>query len=225
MPKCLGIRLQAIQKIRHRSIETNLSAVLACARADIHKPVGIEHGLRVMLHDHDRISLVTQFLKRIDKFPVVTLVQADARLIQNIEDIDQFRTDLGGQTDSLAFTTRQRTCSAVERQVVKPYVQHKSRPLREFLQYIPGDDVLPVGKMRRQGGKPLGQCGHLHGSNLGNGLAVYLETVGLLIQPRPVTDRTDNLLVDVFHNSGEGNHLGKSPVAHTEKLVRAEHYQ
>ena len=152
-------------------------------------------------------------------------MQADARLIQNIEDIDQFRTYLGGQTDSLAFTTRQRTCSAVERQVVKPYVQHKSCPLREFLQYIPGNDVLPVGKMRRQGGKPLGQGRHLHGSNLGNGLAVNLETVGLLIQPSPVTDRTDNLLVDVFHNSGEGNHLGKSPVAHTEKFVRAEHYQ
>ena len=79
--------------------------------------------------------------------------------------------------------------------------------------------------MRRQGGKPLGQGRHLHGGNLGNGLAVNLETVGLLIQPRPVTDRTDNLLVDVFHNSREGNHLGESTVAHTEKLVRAEHYQ
>ena len=40
-----------------------------------------------------------------EKLIIVPLMQSDARLIQNIQYIHQLRTDLSGQTDTLALTS------------------------------------------------------------------------------------------------------------------------
>ena len=58
-----------------------------------------------MLHHHDGIPLVAQFLERCDKLAVVPLVQAYARLVQNVEDVHQFGPYLGGEPYPLALSS------------------------------------------------------------------------------------------------------------------------
>ena len=67
-----------------------------------------------MLHDHYRVAFVPEFLQRVDELTVVPLVETDARLVQNIQDIDQFRSYLGGEPDSLAFASREGCGGPVE---------------------------------------------------------------------------------------------------------------
>ena len=69
---------------------------------------------------------VTQPLKGFDQPQVVTLVQADAGLVQDIKHPDQSRADLRRQADALRLTTRQRPGGAGQRQVVQPHVQQET---------------------------------------------------------------------------------------------------
>ena len=66
-------------------------------------------------------------------------MQADRRLIQDIEHIHQLGAYLGGQADALAFTSGQRSGGTVQGKVVQTYVQHELHPFPQFLQNISGN--------------------------------------------------------------------------------------
>ena len=89
--------------------------------------VGCAHGLLIMLYYDQRVSEISQFLQCPDQLGVVPLMQADARLIKNIENAHQARADLRCKTDPLAFTAGERSCSAGKRQVSKSYADKESK--------------------------------------------------------------------------------------------------
>ena len=53
--------------ILHRTFRHQLAAVYARARADVHDPVRLTHGLFVVLHHDERIAQVAQALERGDE--------------------------------------------------------------------------------------------------------------------------------------------------------------
>ena len=59
-----------------------------------------------MFHHNHCVSRVTQSLQGAYQPTVVPLVQTDTGFVQNIQDIDQLRTNLRGQTDTLALAAR-----------------------------------------------------------------------------------------------------------------------
>ena len=63
----------------------DLSAVDARARADVHNIIRRAHGVLVMLHDDQGVAEIAQLLERSQQLFVVALVQADARLVQDIQ--------------------------------------------------------------------------------------------------------------------------------------------
>ena len=78
------------------------------AWSDIHDMVGRVHGILVML-DHDEcIAQVAQALQRGQQLVVVALMQADGRLVQDIQHAHERRADLCRQADALALAARQR---------------------------------------------------------------------------------------------------------------------
>src|SRR6202171_2402940 len=84
-----GGRFLAPEQVLVGAAENDLTAVLARARADIDKVVGVAHGLFVML-DHDQgVTQVSKLLQGVDQLAVVALVQADGGLIEDIEDAHQ----------------------------------------------------------------------------------------------------------------------------------------
>ena len=74
---------------RRRPFGDDLAAVLAGARAHVDEPVGAAHHLLVVLDDEHGVTEVAQPLKRRDQLAVVALVEADRRLVEDVEDADE----------------------------------------------------------------------------------------------------------------------------------------
>ena len=78
-------------------------AMLAGARADVDDPVGCPHRVLVVLDDDQGVADIAQALQRADQAGIVTLVEADARLIEDVEHTHQAGPDLGRQSDALGL--------------------------------------------------------------------------------------------------------------------------
>ena len=81
---------------------------------DVDHIVGFEHHVTVVLHHHDGVALVAQLLERIDESLIIALMQPNARLIEDVEHIDQLRANLRGEPDALTLSSRQRSTGSVE---------------------------------------------------------------------------------------------------------------
>ena len=86
----------------------HVAAVLAGSRPHVDEPVGAAHHLLVVLDDEHRVAEVAQRLERPDQAVVVALVQADRRLVEDVEHADELRADLGGETQPLRLAARER---------------------------------------------------------------------------------------------------------------------
>ena len=150
----MGLRLlvkRLTQKDFQRCAKAYLAAFFTCSGTHVHQPVGAGHGLHIVFDDHYRIALVPKFLQRRYQFPVVFLVKTDGRLVQDVQHANEFRTNLGGQTDPLALSSGKGTGRPVQSQVVESYVKHESYPLVQFLEDITGYVVLPISQFCGQG--------------------------------------------------------------------------
>ena len=98
-----GDGIFAADNVLHRALRDDIAAVDARAGADVHDLVGGAHGVLVVLYYDQRVAKVAQLFQCGEQFLVILLVQADARLVQNIDYAHQRRTDLGRQPDALAF--------------------------------------------------------------------------------------------------------------------------
>ena len=92
--------------LRGSSRGNDLATVNTRSGTDVDQIVRLHHGFLVVLyHDHG-VPKITKLLQGTDQLGVIPLMQADARLIQNIQHADQRRSNLGCQTDSLRLSTR-----------------------------------------------------------------------------------------------------------------------
>ena len=82
------------------------AAVLAGTGPDIDDVVGREHRLLVVLDDQHRVTEVAEPLERPDQLVVVPLMEADRRLVEDVENADKRRADLRCEPNSLRFTAR-----------------------------------------------------------------------------------------------------------------------
>ena len=67
-----------------------------------------------------------------EQLPVVALVQADRRLVEDVEHAGQVRADLRRQPDALPFAARQRRGAACQRQVADADVVQEAQPLLDL---------------------------------------------------------------------------------------------
>ncbi len=133
---------------RKRARVHDVAAELAGARSDIDHVVGRLDG-RFVVFDHDqRVAEVAQPDQRVDQPPVVPLVQADRRFVQDVQHAGQPAADLGGQADPLSFPARQRPAGPVEREVVQTDVHQELQASPDLLQHAFGDELLPLGELQ-----------------------------------------------------------------------------
>ena len=81
-----------------------MAALLARTRPHIDNVVGVANGIFVMLHDDNRVTQIAQAFKRGDEALVVALMQADGRLVQNVQHAHEASTNLRGQANALSLT-------------------------------------------------------------------------------------------------------------------------
>ena len=94
-----------LQHLFRSTLENHFATLSACLRTDIYNPVGCSHHILIMFYYDDGITQVAQFLQTVDESLVVSLVQTDTWLVEDVEHIDELTANLGSKTDALAFTT------------------------------------------------------------------------------------------------------------------------
>ena len=205
-----------------RTTVAEFAALLPRSRANVHYPVGGEHGLFVVLDHNHRVALVAQFPDGSEQLAVVLLVKAYGRLVEYVDYVHQPGAYLGGEAYALALSSGQGGGRAVEGEVLQAHVQQELHPVAEFLEHIVRDGGSLAAELAFQGVNPGLELGHFHRAYLGYSPAVDLEAVGLFAKAGAVTDGAYHLLVYVIHHSRPGNHLCLKPFAYTEIIIRAE---
>ncbi len=99
-----------------------------------------------MLHNNDRVAQVAHAQQRADQATVVPGMQADTRLVQDIEHPHQSRANLRRQPDPLRLPARQSSGPPIDGQVIKSHVGHERQPIVEFFEDLARDHPLPVGQ-------------------------------------------------------------------------------
>ena len=120
----------------------DLAAVLAGARPHVDDPVGDAHHLLVVLDDEHGVAERLQPLQRRDQAVVVALVEADRRLVEDVEDADELRADLRREPQPLCLAARQRLRGAVELEVADADVGEEGEPLADLLHDPVADQLL-----------------------------------------------------------------------------------
>ena len=111
-------RLLVGHDFRWRAHRDHGSSMHARAWTQVENVVRAPHRLGVVLdHDHG-IAEVPEPPERVQQPLVVPLVQADGRLIQDIQHADQAGADLRGQADALALSAGERGRGPIQRQIV-----------------------------------------------------------------------------------------------------------
>ena len=145
-------------------------------------------------------------------------MQADTWFIQDIHYVHEFGPDLCREPYALSFTAGQRSGRSVKSQIIQPDIQQEPDTAFQLLENIRSDGVASVVELPVQGTHPVIQFGNLHAPDIGDCLAVNLETLGLRIKPCAMADRTDNPVLNVFHQSRPVCHFGIRTVSYAEKL-------
>ena len=170
--------------------------MLPRTRTDVDDPVGGADGVLVVLDDDERVAQVLEANERLDEPVVVALVQADRRLVEDVQHADEPGADLRGETDALRLTAGERPGRAVEAEVVEADVEEEAKPLVDLLEHPLADLALAVRHLQAAqvvGGIPDAEGADL-GDVLGSGLGV-VEQDGAddRLQPGPLALGTRHL--------------------------------
>ena len=90
-----------------------------------------------MLHHDQGIAQITQALQGHQQFVVIPLMEANGRLVQNVEDAHERRSDLSSQTDTLALTAGQGRRATAECQILQTHIHEKLKSTLDL-----ADDLL-----------------------------------------------------------------------------------
>ena len=118
---------------------------LAGARADVDDVVGAADGVLVVFHHHQGVALVAQFVQGIQQDLVVTRVQADGGFVQHVAHALQIGAQLRRQTDPLRLATRERGCTAIEREIAQAHFLQKLQPALDLRDQVTCDALLASG--------------------------------------------------------------------------------
>src|SRR5205085_7160463 len=114
---------------------------------------------------------VAQHEKGVEQRALVASVQADTRLVEDVEHADQAAAELAGQADALALAAGQGWGGAVEREVVQADVEHELGAVAHLLERLTRDLKLLFGEAIVQTVDPGEQRIKGHPADFGDRLA------------------------------------------------------
>src|SRR5699024_6941540 len=117
----------------------------------------------------------------VDQPAVVALVQADARLVQDVEHPDQPGADLGGQPDALRLPAGERAGRTAQREIGETDVDEEAESGVDLLEHLSGDRPLALPELEalEEGADVLDR----HVAELGDGLSTELDGEHLGLEP------------------------------------------
>ena len=94
-----------------------MAALFARPRSKIDDVIAFLDNLGIVLDYDHGVLIGAQALQDLDQTAAVARVQADGRLVENVERIDQRRADRGGEIDAFQFAAGKRARLAIEGEI------------------------------------------------------------------------------------------------------------
>ena len=139
--------------------------MLARAGPDIDHTVRRTDRVLVVLDDNHGVSHIPEVLQRREQLVVVSLMEADARLIEDVRDADKSGADLCREADPLRLSAGEGRGRPAQRQVVEADVIQELHARADLLQNLVADCLLMLRELQPvQEFQELrhGQIRHLH---------------------------------------------------------------
>jgi len=135
--------------------------MLAGARSHVDDMVGgAHHRLIVLDHEHG-VTEIPEPFQCLDQAAAVGRMQADGRLITDVQHAHQARPDLSRQANALSFAARERSGGAIEGQVVESDVHQERQSRANLFEDLVADELIAVIQRRLAAGKTAGPCKRL----------------------------------------------------------------
>ena len=199
-----------------------MPALSARARPEVNDVISPADGLLIVLHHHNAVALVLQTVQRTEQARVVEGVQTDGRLVQDITHATQVRAQLGGQTQTLGLTARQRIAATIERQVAQANLLHALQAGDDFWQQRLGNGAL--ARIEGELWHTIHRGRHREGHQIAQSLAGDAYRTRLRIQPRAMAGGAGDLshkLFQVCPNTLAGATLQQAPTVRQETFKGA----
>ena len=111
----------------------DFAAAFAGAGADVDHPVGAAYRVLVVFDDDQRVAEIAQVVQGFDEAFVVTLVQADGRLVEHEHGIGLGPADLAGQLQTLGFAAGQGRNRLAELEIIQADFNERLKITHDFL--------------------------------------------------------------------------------------------
>src|SRR5260370_10500299 len=135
--------------LRRFAMRDQVAAGVSGTGAGIDNEISSADGVFVVLDDQNGIAEVAKMLERTEKAGIVAGVEADARLVKNVENTTQARTDLRGQADALGFAAGKRGGGAVQAEIAKADGEQELDTLGNFFQRARRDFFFALAEVRQ----------------------------------------------------------------------------
>ncbi len=123
--------------------------MFARAGPEIEHVVRRGNGFGIVLDDEHRCCPASRrVLQDVDQAVRVAGMQADRRLVENVERADEVRPERRGELDALRFAAGKRGGQAVKREVVEADVVEEPQTLADLFQDFLGDLGLRLAKLK-----------------------------------------------------------------------------
>ena len=172
--------------VRGEPLGDDLAPVLARAGPHVDEPVrGAHHLLVVLDHEHG-VAEVAEPFQRPDQPAVVTLMEPDRGLVEDVEHAHELRADLRREPQPLRLAARERPRCTVEVEVPDPDVVEERQPLADLLEDPPADQHLRRRQLELVDEPQRGGHGLLR--ELVDRLVANRDGEHLGLEPRSMTD-------------------------------------
>src|SRR6266567_8392371 len=184
------------------AVGDEVAAGVARARTEVDDKIGAADGFFIVLDDEAGVAEIAKMFKRAEEARVVACVQADARLVEDIENAAEARADLRGQADALGFAAGESGGRAVEAEIAEADGEEELDALGNFFERARGDFLLAIGELREDfaDGRPRGA--QRKRGEIGNGPSAELDGEGFGAQTLAVADAAER-----------GGHVLRHPLA------------
>ena len=144
-----GEGLGCIDDLADRSGGDDVASVLARAGTHVDDVVCRAHDGLVVLDDEDGVPEVAEAEQGLDEAVVVGRMEADGRLVADVEDADEARSYLGRKADALSLAAAEGGRCAFKGQVVEADVVEETQARLDLLEGLRGDGHFALGQGAR----------------------------------------------------------------------------
>ena len=122
--------------------ENDLAARRAATGPEFEQMIRLAHDGFLVLDDEHGVAAIAQPLHHADELAHVARMQADARLVEDEERVDERIAEAGGEIDALDFAAAERARGAVEREIAEADFEQIGEPREDAVAQLLGRIVV-----------------------------------------------------------------------------------